>query len=768
MMLRVERLMKSYEAGGRTYSVLRDVSFSVAKGEFVGVMGASGSGKSTLLNCISCYVPFEEGRIWLGQVELGKLAAEELAAVRNEKLGFVFQDFMLLDGLTVQENILVPRIIRGEVDREGEKLAERLMELFGCVVFTVYAASLFFRKKSRQLGILMALGASQRLLAPGLFREVALLSGVSSFLGILSGFPFLLGLWSLFRLLIVNTPEMILRIDFQCLWISGIFFLLVLVCACLLALVYLRKTNILDVIQEEHRNEPVRQPGRWCGPMGILLVLAGAVAGYFSGRICMTYFHRMPPAALNLTYAPVFVGLYLIMLHTVVNGWFSRKKHPWKGIIARSMMKFQGRQTVNNLLVITVLIAGGCFAVYYFPMMITSSSMTYESRAYDYSWRSPADQELPDKDEITALAKSYNLEPADWKQSPYLALGINTTTELIEADGRLRKVSYEIGAEAFLLPESGYEANSGQDISVKPGTYYGIDNSEGTSFSVISGPSVFTNMTTRKQLRISSARTVVNDMMAEQNLYVSYAVLNDEDYRFIAQGLEPKWMGTLNCFNVDGTDNYGFACDFFHRLVDAYDDSYMLSPYADRVQAAQIAVMGEAGWEYYGRDPGLDQTVDRSNPDSAAFRMGWTYMPQFRILDETDQMKTYAVFLMTFVFIAIVCLTAAMVIAYTRCQTIALNNAYLFHDLKRLGASPEFLQKELRRQAGPVFRIPVATGIGMMLLLYFMMLYANDGALTRTEIVSYLTCLEISALIAILFYAVFTRTLRTLRKSLDI
>ena len=131
MMLRVERLMKSYEAGGRTYSVLRDVSFSVAKGEFVGVMGASGSGKSTLLNCISCYVPFEEGRIWLGQVELGKLAAEELAAVRNEKLGFVFQDFMLLDGLTVQENILVPRIIRGEVDREGEKLAERLMELFG-------------------------------------------------------------------------------------------------------------------------------------------------------------------------------------------------------------------------------------------------------------------------------------------------------------------------------------------------------------------------------------------------------------------------------------------------------------------------------------------------------------------------------------------------------------------------------------------------------------------------------------------------------------
>ena len=94
-------------------------------------MGASGSGKSTLLNCISCYIPYEKGEILLGGQDVGKLDKEGLAKVRNEKLGFVFQDFMLLDGLTVKENILIPRIIKENAGKEAQKYAEELLELFG-------------------------------------------------------------------------------------------------------------------------------------------------------------------------------------------------------------------------------------------------------------------------------------------------------------------------------------------------------------------------------------------------------------------------------------------------------------------------------------------------------------------------------------------------------------------------------------------------------------------------------------------------------------
>ncbi len=130
-MLYVNNLHKSYQSGLKTYEVLKGVSLNVSKGEFTAVMGPSGSGKSTLLNCISCYIPYEEGVITLAGQKLSGLPEGELAKVRNEKLGFVFQDFMLLDGLTVRENILLPRIIHGEVDRDGEENADRLCEIFG-------------------------------------------------------------------------------------------------------------------------------------------------------------------------------------------------------------------------------------------------------------------------------------------------------------------------------------------------------------------------------------------------------------------------------------------------------------------------------------------------------------------------------------------------------------------------------------------------------------------------------------------------------------
>ncbi len=129
-MLKVKNLHKSYQVGKESYQVLKGIDLQVEKGEFVGVMGPSGSGKSTLLNCISCYIPFEQGSIRLGGEELKDLNEAELAKVRNEKLGFVFQDFMLLDGLTVRENILLPRIIRGQVGAEGEQLADKLLEMF--------------------------------------------------------------------------------------------------------------------------------------------------------------------------------------------------------------------------------------------------------------------------------------------------------------------------------------------------------------------------------------------------------------------------------------------------------------------------------------------------------------------------------------------------------------------------------------------------------------------------------------------------------------
>lgn len=130
-MLKVQDLHKSYQVGKTSYEVLKGVSLEVKKGEFVAVMGPSGSGKTTLLNCISCYIPIDQGSITLDGAELARLGEEELAQVRNQQLGFVFQDFLLLDGLTVRENILLPAIIGGAVTARTEERANQLCTVFG-------------------------------------------------------------------------------------------------------------------------------------------------------------------------------------------------------------------------------------------------------------------------------------------------------------------------------------------------------------------------------------------------------------------------------------------------------------------------------------------------------------------------------------------------------------------------------------------------------------------------------------------------------------
>ena len=103
--LRVEHLHKYYGGRGNVTKAVDDISFSVQKGEFLGVMGASGSGKTTLLNCISTIYTVRAGHIYLDGTDVTEINEKQIARFRRENLGFVFQDFNLLDTLTISENI---------------------------------------------------------------------------------------------------------------------------------------------------------------------------------------------------------------------------------------------------------------------------------------------------------------------------------------------------------------------------------------------------------------------------------------------------------------------------------------------------------------------------------------------------------------------------------------------------------------------------------------------------------------------------------------
>ncbi|MDC7291312.1 ABC transporter ATP-binding protein [Blautia schinkii] len=112
-LLRIENVDKYYGSKGNITKALNHVSFEVEKGEFLGIMGSSGSGKTTLLNAIATIHRVTAGHIYLEGADITQLKNKELAKFRMEKLGFVFQDFNLLDNFTLEENIGLALTIKG-------------------------------------------------------------------------------------------------------------------------------------------------------------------------------------------------------------------------------------------------------------------------------------------------------------------------------------------------------------------------------------------------------------------------------------------------------------------------------------------------------------------------------------------------------------------------------------------------------------------------------------------------------------------------------
>jgi putative ABC transport system ATP-binding protein len=131
MLIETRNVTKIYGAGRTAVKAVDNVSFSVDNGELVLLMGPSGSGKTTLLTLISGLLKPTSGNIKIDGIEITRLSQKELARLRLEKIGFIFQHFNLLTALTALENVMVPLIIKGMRESEARKKAASLLKDFG-------------------------------------------------------------------------------------------------------------------------------------------------------------------------------------------------------------------------------------------------------------------------------------------------------------------------------------------------------------------------------------------------------------------------------------------------------------------------------------------------------------------------------------------------------------------------------------------------------------------------------------------------------------
>jgi len=130
-LIRIENLEHGYMMAGQRMLVLQGISFTIDHGEFVAIIGPSGSGKSTLMNMIGCLDLPNEGNYLLDGQNVRKLSDNRLARIRNEKIGFIFQNFNLLPKLSAIENVELPLIYRGMSYRERKRKAAEALTKVG-------------------------------------------------------------------------------------------------------------------------------------------------------------------------------------------------------------------------------------------------------------------------------------------------------------------------------------------------------------------------------------------------------------------------------------------------------------------------------------------------------------------------------------------------------------------------------------------------------------------------------------------------------------
>ena len=131
VIIRTEGIKKDYVLGAETVHAVRGIDLVIDKGEFVAVMGPSGSGKSTFMNVLGCLDVPTAGKYWLNGRLVSELSEDELAAVRNREIGFVFQTFNLLPRATCLHNVELPLIYAGIPSKERQRRAEEKLELVG-------------------------------------------------------------------------------------------------------------------------------------------------------------------------------------------------------------------------------------------------------------------------------------------------------------------------------------------------------------------------------------------------------------------------------------------------------------------------------------------------------------------------------------------------------------------------------------------------------------------------------------------------------------
>lgn len=628
----------------------------------------------------------------------------------------------------------------------------------GCLIFTLYASGLFFRYKSREYGIFLAMGTPKSSLKPILFKELSMLVLVSALAGFLVSAPVSFGIWKAFSTFLISTAQMQYRFGFGG-FIPGILFTLVLtLCLFFNGLKFVKRSNIMDILKAAQQTEMVRIIPAWTGKLGLSMIILGLFLGTGVPTISAYSFDYLMPPVINLTYLIAVAGLYLFLLSTVAQANAkNRKAKYYKNLVNISMMRFTATATTRNMCVIALLLLCALFAAFFGMAYSDSRDIGSGPNDKGFAMHHLIDENQVSREEIYELAKEYGMEIEGYGEETaatlvisYLSRDINDENQYITVDSKQAKL-------ALFLSEDIFTGLTHREISVKPGTYKSITPTDyrPSIFSIEDGMYEAANPDTGHTALLSYDGSVEFDPIYHMSDPYAY-VISNEDYQDLTKSISSRYQERLILFDTaDKSASYPFADALLKAYVSRASELSAHMGLYDSWEEKLAHSQGET-YSYEGK-------IDLST-DIATLLNEWKYKPEFTIVTQQNFLQLISVYVMLCLYIFIITLTTVAIMCYVRGLSTATDNRNLFISLEKLGADKAYSRRILRSQLLHLFLYPVATGCGLGLLFSIFISFFNDRRFSALEYRSLFLLLGMIFAICVIMYLVYRKAFKKAEK----
>ena len=633
----------------------------------------------------------------------------------------------------------------------------------GCFIFTVYASQLFFRFKAREYGILMALGLEKKTLRSLLMKELCILAGVSSLVGLICSIPVSFGIWKIFETFIISGEQMQYRFGMTGMLAGILMTILLMFALSIVGWRFVKKSDVMEILRTQQKTEMVKEVKGWIFPAGIILAVAGIVLGAVVPSFTARILDVSMPAVWNGIYVLALIGIYMILLSAVAQSHLKRnKKKYYKNLVSVSLMRFTAKATTRNMCVVVLLLFVCCgTALYGMPYTLKDFGMDSKTDR-TFSMHYPVLEKQIGAREIQDTAEKYKMEVQNYAEADAANLVISYECRDFNEEGTKYLNIYKEDAKASLfLPETAFEQIYQTELDLKEGTYQTVcvKNYNG-AFDFVDGLKSVKNPDTGVSRELQFGGRIEYDSLASMGDPFAY-ILNDSDYQDLSQGLQDQYREHLIFFDVaDIESSYEFAKELLGQYMERTTELSNRQLGLWNIWEKKLAEDAE---ETYGYDQELDMS-----PENTTVIQDWKYAPMFNIIFEQDRMQMISVYVMLCMYICIIALAAIGVMTYVRSISVATDNKGIFESLTKLVADHAYQRMILKKQLAKIFLYPGIVVCGAGFLFSFMMDYTNDGGITAIEIKALGILLLLIAIFCFVLFSVYRVSLKKAGKIVNL